>query len=106
MIRESMQKGDFDNLSGSGKPLDKSDYNPYIDPTTHNINKILVNNGFKPEWIMLSKEIRCFYIVLTSYFDFFFRKWKIAKFYIAFRSTYKLVGGTMDCCIKHSCVYS
>ncbi|XP_059162104.1 dnaJ homolog subfamily C member 28-like [Physella acuta] len=58
MIRESMQKGDFDNLSGSGKPLEKSDYNPYIDPTTHNINKILVNNGFKPEWIMLSKEIR------------------------------------------------
>ncbi|CAL1538346.1 unnamed protein product [Lymnaea stagnalis] len=58
MIRESMQKGDFDNLSGYGKPLDRSDYNPFIDLTTHNINKIMANNGFKPEWIMLSKEIR------------------------------------------------
>uniref|UniRef100_A0A0B7AJK8 DnaJ homologue subfamily C member 28 conserved domain-containing protein n=1 Tax=Arion vulgaris TaxID=1028688 RepID=A0A0B7AJK8_9EUPU len=53
-----MQRGDFDNLPGRGKPLDNSDYNPFIDLTTHNINKILVNNGFKPEWIMLSKEIR------------------------------------------------
>ncbi|CAG5120094.1 unnamed protein product [Candidula unifasciata] len=58
LIRESMQRGDFDNLAGSGKPLKNSDYNPFIDLTTHNINKILVNNGFKPEWIMLSKEIR------------------------------------------------
>ncbi|RUS70008.1 hypothetical protein EGW08_022225 [Elysia chlorotica] len=58
LIRESMQRGDFDNLSGKGKPLDHSDYNPFIDLTTHNINKIMVNNGFKPEWIMLSKEIR------------------------------------------------
>lgn len=58
LIRESMQRGDFDNLSGSGKPLKYSDHNPFIDLTTHNINKILVNNGFKPEWIMLSKEIR------------------------------------------------
>ncbi|BFZ01019.1 hypothetical protein BsWGS_04058 [Bradybaena similaris] len=58
LIRESMQRGDFDNLSGSGKPLKHSDHNPFIDLTTHNINKILVNNGFKPEWIMLSKEIR------------------------------------------------
>ncbi|XP_005091787.1 dnaJ homolog subfamily C member 28 [Aplysia californica] len=58
LIRESMQKGEFDNLSGQGKPLDHSDHNPLVDPTTHNLNKIMVNNGFKPEWIMLSKEIR------------------------------------------------
>lgn len=58
LIRESMQRGDFDNLAGKGKPLDHSDYNPFIDLTTHNVNKIMVNNGFKPEWIMLSKEIR------------------------------------------------
>ncbi|GFO36864.1 Dnaj-like protein subfamily c member 28 [Plakobranchus ocellatus] len=58
LIRESMQRGDFDNLSGRGRPLDYSDHNPFIDFTTHNINKIMVNNGFKPEWIMLSKEIR------------------------------------------------
>ena len=58
LIRESMQKGEFENLSGQGKPLDYSDHNPLVDTTTHNLNKIMVNNGFKPEWIMLSKEIR------------------------------------------------
>jgi len=58
LIRESMQKGEFDNLKGAGRPLDYSAHNPMVDTTTHNLNKIMVNNGFKPEWIMLGKEIR------------------------------------------------
>jgi len=58
LIRESMQKGEFDSLRGAGRPLDYSDHNPMVDETTHKINKILVNNGFKPEWISLGKEIR------------------------------------------------
>ena len=58
LVRESMQKGEFDNLAGQGKPLDYSEHNPMVDTTTHNLNKIMVNNGFKPEWIMLNKEIR------------------------------------------------
>ncbi|NXF31701.1 DJC28 protein, partial [Nyctibius bracteatus] len=58
LIQESMAKGDFDNLSGKGKPLQKfSDY-PHIDPMTHNLNRILIDNGYQPEWILMQKEIR------------------------------------------------
>lgn len=58
MIQESMKRGEFDNLSGAGRRLEYSAHNPFVDATTHNINKILVNNGFAPEWIMLQSEIR------------------------------------------------
>lgn len=59
MIQEAMSKGDFNNLSGAGKPLkDLQSQNPYVDFTTHKMNKILIDSGFTPEWIMLHKEIR------------------------------------------------
>ncbi|XP_063812542.1 dnaJ homolog subfamily C member 28 [Pseudophryne corroboree] len=58
LIQESMAKGDFDNLRGKGKPLDKFSYCPHIDPMTHNLNRILIDNGYLPEWIVLQKEIR------------------------------------------------
>ncbi|XP_069058563.1 dnaJ homolog subfamily C member 28 isoform X2 [Pleurodeles waltl] len=58
LIQESMARGDFDNLSGRGKPLDKFSYCPHVDPMTHNLNRILMDNGYQPEWIMLQKEIR------------------------------------------------
>jgi len=59
MIQESMAKGDFDNLSGTGKPLKcASAFNPYVDYTTHKMNQVLIENGFIPEWILLEKEIR------------------------------------------------
>lgn len=58
LIQESMARGDFDNLSGKGKPLDKFSYCPHIDPMTHNLNRILMDNGYQPEWIMMQKEIR------------------------------------------------
>ncbi|XP_071994784.1 dnaJ homolog subfamily C member 28 [Engystomops pustulosus] len=58
LIQESMAKGDFDNLSGKGKPLDKFSACPHIDPMTHNLNRILIDNGYQPEWIVLQKEIR------------------------------------------------
>jgi DnaJ family protein C protein 28 len=53
-----MSKGEFENLSGKGKPLDYNERNPLVDTMTHNINKILINNGYAPEWITLEKEIR------------------------------------------------
>ena len=53
-----MQKGEFDNLSGKGKPLESSNHNPLLDVTTQNINRILVDNGYAPEWVMLQGEIR------------------------------------------------
>lgn len=59
LILESMSKGDFDNLQGTGKPLSHAQsQNPYVDFVEHKINKILLDNGFTPEWITLQKEIR------------------------------------------------
>ncbi|XP_036059616.1 dnaJ homolog subfamily C member 28 [Onychomys torridus] len=58
LIQESMAKGDFDNLSGRGKPLKKFSACSYIDPMTHNLNRILIDNGYQPEWILMQKEIK------------------------------------------------
>lgn len=50
LIQESMVKGDFSNLSGKRKPLSKfSHSNPYVDPMTHNLNRILIENGYQPQ---------------------------------------------------------
>lgn len=57
LIQESMSKGEFENLSGKGKPLKNQNNNPYVDFTTHKLNEVLINNGFTPEWITLAKEI-------------------------------------------------
>ncbi|KAF5306249.1 hypothetical protein FQA39_LY08947 [Lamprigera yunnana] len=59
LIQEAISKGQFDNLSGFGKPLPAVDINtPYVDFVTHKLNQVLINNGFTPEWITLQKEIR------------------------------------------------
>lgn len=67
LIQEAISKGDFDNLSSKGKPLSSAQsQNPYIDFTTHKLNKILLDNGFTPEWIMLQKDIREDVVTLKS----------------------------------------
>ena len=58
LIQESMAKGDFNNLTGYGKPLKNRPEYPYLDSTTFKLNEILINNGFVPEWLLLEKEIR------------------------------------------------
>ncbi|XP_077577644.1 dnaJ homolog subfamily C member 28 [Stigmatopora nigra] len=58
LIQESMARGDFRNLSGAGKPLDKFRDDPYADPTAHNINRILADNGYQPPWVLAQREIR------------------------------------------------
>ncbi|KAM6968080.1 dnaJ homolog subfamily C member 28 [Aplochiton taeniatus] len=58
LIQESMARGDFQNLSGAGKPLNKFEHNPYSDPMTHNLNRILIDNGYQPPWIITQREIR------------------------------------------------
>ena len=46
LIQESMAKGDFDNLKGSGKPLpQRVIYNPYEDYTTYKVT----NHQFVPK---------------------------------------------------------
>ncbi|KAI4457142.1 conserved oligomeric golgi complex subunit 4 [Holotrichia oblita] len=59
LIQEAMSKGQFNNLSGCGKPLKGiQNRNPYVDFVTHKINEVLIENGFTPEWITLQKDIR------------------------------------------------
>lgn len=57
LIQESMARGDFRNLSGAGKPLTKFVDNPYADPMTHNLNRILIDNGYQPAWVVTQREI-------------------------------------------------
>ncbi|CEG77023.1 Putative Phosphoribosylaminoimidazolecarboxamide formyltransferase/IMP cyclohydrolase [Rhizopus microsporus] len=55
-IREAKAKGEFDNLPGSGKPL-QEDYfknNPYLDQTEYLLNRIVQRNGAAPPWMPLS----------------------------------------------------
>lgn len=41
LIQEAMSKGEFNNLSGIGKPLpEHSHSNPYVDFVTHKMNQV------------------------------------------------------------------
>lgn len=40
LIQESMTKGEFSNLRGSGKPLKYQNYNPFVDIVTQKINQV------------------------------------------------------------------
>ncbi len=56
-IREAMDRGDFDDLPGKGKPLDLS-WNPFADPSLEPAWRLLQNAGFSLDWIEEDKEIR------------------------------------------------
>uniref|UniRef100_A0A8C8ELC2 J domain-containing protein n=1 Tax=Oncorhynchus tshawytscha TaxID=74940 RepID=A0A8C8ELC2_ONCTS len=56
LIQESMSRGDFRNLSGTGKPLNKFEHNQYDDLIT--LNRILIDNGYQPPWIVMQRDIR------------------------------------------------
>ena len=56
-IQEAMERGDFNNLPGKGKPQQRDD-NPYIPPAVRTVNQMLKDNGFAPRWIEIDKEIR------------------------------------------------
>ncbi len=49
-IQTAMQAGQFDNLSGHGKPL-KLAKNPYADPSLELAHGLLKNNDYLPDWI-------------------------------------------------------
>ena len=56
MIREAMEKGEFDNLAGSGKPLDLSDY--FATPEDVRIgHKLLKDANIIPEELELRREV-------------------------------------------------
>ena len=56
-IKEAMERGEFANLPGKGKPL-KLDTNPYLTPQARLVNRLLKENGFAPRWVELEKEIK------------------------------------------------
>ncbi|XP_033334078.2 dnaJ homolog subfamily C member 28 isoform X1 [Megalopta genalis] len=60
LIQDAMKKGEFNDLPGTGKPLKENTNlrSPYVDFVTYKLNEILIENGFTPEWIQLSKDIR------------------------------------------------
>ena len=55
-IREAMEAGEFDNLTGTGQPIDLTE-NPYEDPDWRTAHRLLRNAGFAPSWIEERKEI-------------------------------------------------
>ncbi len=55
MIREAQRRGDFDNLPGSGKPLDLED-NPFAGEW-QSAFRLAKNAGAAPLWVQLDKEI-------------------------------------------------
>ncbi|MCG9134283.1 DUF1992 domain-containing protein [Candidatus Poribacteria bacterium] len=56
-IEEAMERGEFANLPGRGKPL-KFDTNPYLTPQARMTNRLVKENGFVPRWVELAKEIK------------------------------------------------
>ena len=56
-IQEAMERGDFKDLPGKGKPQQRDD-NPYIPSAVRTVNQMLKDNGFAPRWIEVDKEIR------------------------------------------------
>lgn len=56
-IREAMERGDFQNLPGQGKPLDLGE-NPFTPRDWRLAYKVLQDAGVAPEWIEQDKEIR------------------------------------------------
>ena len=56
-IREAIERGEFENLSGKGKPQDLS-INPFVPEEMRQTFRILQNAGVAPDWIEQDKDIR------------------------------------------------
>ncbi len=55
-IREAMERGDFDNLRGAGKPLDLS-RDPNVPEDWELAFNMLKNAGYAPDWIETRKQV-------------------------------------------------
>ena len=56
-IQEAMERGDFNDLPGKGKPQHLDD-NPFIPLEVQHVNQMLKDNGLAPRWIEVDKEIQ------------------------------------------------
>lgn len=66
-IREAMERGEFDNLRGKGKPLDLNG-NPWAGDWELAFH-VLENAGFVPDWIERDKAIRAELAALRQLLD-------------------------------------
>jgi hypothetical protein len=55
-IEEAMRRGDFDNLSGRGKPQ-RDDTNPFVPQDQQMAFRLLQNNDLVPDWIAERREV-------------------------------------------------
>jgi DnaJ homolog subfamily C member 28 len=55
-IREAIEQGEFEDLSGKGEPIDLSE-NPFEDPDWRLAHRMLRSAGFAPAWIEERKDI-------------------------------------------------
>lgn len=67
-IQEAIERGEFDNLPGKGKPLNLED-DSYIPPELRMVYKILKNANCLPPELQLRKEIRQVKDLLVSLED-------------------------------------
>lgn len=60
IIRAAMDRGDFDELPGRGRPLDleRDEPDPYAREGSWIVNRVLRQNKAAPLWIELEKAIR------------------------------------------------
>lgn len=56
IVRDAMQKGEFDNLPGAGKPLKLND-DPHTPAELRMAFKLLKDNDLPPDWIAGGKEV-------------------------------------------------
>jgi DnaJ homolog subfamily C member 28 len=56
LVREAIERGEFNGLAGSGQPIDLSE-NPFEDPELRTVHRLLRNAGFAPAWIEERKDI-------------------------------------------------
>ena len=74
-IRQAIQRGDFDDLPGKGKPLDLSE-NPYEDPGWRLTYRILKENGYTLPWIETRRNIELDFERVSKSLD---RSWEWRK---------------------------
>lgn len=56
-IQEAMQRGEFENLRGKGRPIEYED-DSFVPPDLRMAYKILKNSGYLPPELETAKEIR------------------------------------------------
>ena len=61
LIRESMERGEFDDLAGTGEPIDLTE-NPFVPEDLRTTHRLLRNAGFAPAWIEERKDIDASFI--------------------------------------------